>query len=128
MTVKVLFDELLTLLKNLEGINIFATNPDVIMGNAEGSSADNVRNAYKWSFLHWGIGAWACYALVGLALAYFSYRRNLPLTIRSALVPLFGRSLSGTLGHVVDIVAVAACLTGRWTHTAHLRRKRIGIG
>lgn len=95
-----------------EPIYHFATNPDVIMGEAEGSSADNVRNAYKWSFLHWGIGAWASYALVGLALAYFSYRRNLPLTIRSALVPLFGRSLSGTLGHVVDIVAVVATVLG----------------
>jgi choline/carnitine/betaine transport len=95
-----------------EPIYHFATNPDVIMGDAEGSSAENVRNAYKWSFLHWGIGAWACYALVGLALAYFSYRRNLPLTIRSALVPLFGKSLSGTLGHVVDIVAVVATVLG----------------
>ncbi len=47
----------------------FATNPDVIMGTAETSSADNVRPAYKWSFLHWGFSAWACYALVGLALA-----------------------------------------------------------
>jgi len=90
----------------------FATNPDVIMGAVEGSSAENVRPAYKWSFLHWGIGAWACYALVGLSLAYFSYRRNLPLTIRSGLVPLFGRSLSGTLGHVVDIVAVVATVLG----------------
>jgi choline/carnitine/betaine transport len=95
-----------------EPIYHFATNPDVIMGSAEGSSAENVRNAYKWSFLHWGIGAWACYALVGLSLAYFSYRRNLPLTIRSALVPLFGKSLSGTLGHVVDIVAVVATVLG----------------
>lgn len=95
-----------------EPIYHFATNPDVIMGDAEGSTAENVRNAYRWSFLHWGIGAWACYALVGLSLAYFSYRRNLPLTIRSALVPLFGRSLSGTLGHVVDIVAVVATVLG----------------
>lgn len=95
-----------------EPINHFAANPDVIMGSVEGSSAENVRNAYKWSFLHWGIGAWACYALVGLSLAYFSYRRNLPLTIRSALVPLFGKSLSGTLGHVVDIVAVVATVLG----------------
>ena len=50
----------------------FATNPDVIQGLAEGSTAENVRPAYKWSFLHWGISAWACYALVGLSLGYFS--------------------------------------------------------
>ena len=90
----------------------FATNPDVIQGLAEGSTAENVRPAYKWSFLHWGISAWACYALVDLSLGYFSYRRNLPLTIRSGLVPLFGERLSGGLGHAIDIVAVVATVVG----------------
>ncbi|MBO9477068.1 BCCT family transporter [Shimia sp. R11_0] len=90
----------------------FANNPEVIKGLAEGSSAENVRYAYKWSFLHWGFSAWACYALVGLSLGYFSYRRNLPLTIRSGLSPLFGSSLSGPLGHVIDIVAVVATVLG----------------
>ena len=90
----------------------FANNPEVIQGLAEGSSEGNVRNAYKWSFLHWGFSAWACYALVGLSLGYFSYRRNLPLTIRSGLTPLFGSALSGPLGHVIDIVAVVATVLG----------------
>ncbi len=90
----------------------FGNNPEVIQGLASASSEDNVRNAYKWSFLHWGFSAWACYALVGLSLAYFSYRRNLPLTIRSGLSPLFGSRLSGTLGHVIDIVAVVATVLG----------------
>ncbi|MFP3656279.1 BCCT family transporter, partial [Burkholderia sp. SIMBA_052] len=53
-----------------------------------------------------------CYALVGLSLAYFSYRRNLPLTVRSGLTPLFGNRMSGTLGHFVDIVAVVATILG----------------
>jgi len=90
----------------------FATNPEVIQGLATGSSVDNVRPAYKWSFLHWGFSAWACYALVGLSLGYFSYRRNLPLTIRAGLTPIFGRSLSGPIGHLVDIVAVVATVLG----------------
>lgn len=90
----------------------FANNPNVIMGETTGSTADNVTAAYVWSFLHWGFSAWACYALVGLSLAYFSYRRNLPLTVRSALVPLFGARLSGPVGHVVDIVAVVATILG----------------
>ncbi|KHA54211.1 BCCT family transporter [Sulfitobacter geojensis] len=90
----------------------FATNPNVIMGESGASAADNVNNAYLWSFLHWGFSAWACYAIVGLSLAYFSYRRNLPLTIRSALTPLFGESLSGILGHIVDVVAVVATILG----------------
>ncbi len=90
----------------------FANNPNVIMGETTGSAADNVTAAYVWSFLHWGLSAWACYALVGLSLAYFSYRRNLPLTVRSGLTPLFGNRMSGTVGHVVDIVAVVATILG----------------
>jgi len=90
----------------------FATNPEVIQGMSDPSAANNVRSAYKWSFLHWGFSAWACYALVGLSLGYFSFRRNLPLTIRAGLTPLFGRSLSGPLGHLVDIVAVVATVLG----------------
>ena len=62
--------------------------------------------------LHWGTSAWACYALVGLALAFFSYQRGLPLTIWSGLTPLFGKALSGPLGHIVDIVSVIATILG----------------
>ena len=90
----------------------FGTNPEVIQGVTEGSAANNVRAAYKWSFLHWGFSAWGCYAIVGLSLAFFAYSRGLPLTIRSGLVPLFGKSLSGPLGHVIDIVSVIATILG----------------
>ncbi|MGB7317390.1 MAG: BCCT family transporter, partial [Planktotalea sp.] len=90
----------------------WAKNPDTIRGITEGSTAENVRAAYVWSFTHWGLAAWAAYAIVGLSLAYFSYRRDLPLTIRSALAPLFGRSLSGPLGHTIDVVAVVATVLG----------------
>jgi choline-glycine betaine transporter len=65
-----------------------------------------------WSFTHWGLAAWAAYAIVGLGLGYYAYRRNLPLTIRSALVPIFGRSLEGPLGHIIDVVAVVATVLG----------------
>ncbi|MEL6678065.1 MAG: BCCT family transporter [Pseudomonadota bacterium] len=95
-----------------EPVYHFQNNPEVIKGITTASGADNVRMAYKWSFLHWGLGAWACYAIAGLALAFFSYRRGLPLTIRSSLTPLFGSALSGRLGHVVDIVAVVATILG----------------
>jgi choline/carnitine/betaine transport len=95
-----------------EPIYHFSTNPEIIMGQMQAESADVVRSAFKWSFLHWGLTAWGCYALTGLALAFFSYRRGLPLTIRSGLTPLFGSSLSGGLGHVIDIVAVIATVLG----------------
>jgi choline/carnitine/betaine transport len=90
----------------------FATNPSTIQGLTEGSTAGNVREAYVWSFTHWGLAAWSAYAIVGLSLAYFAYRRDLPLTIRSALVPIFGAKMSGPLGHTVDVVAVVATVLG----------------
>lgn len=95
-----------------EPVYHFNNNPEVIKGLTTGGAADNIRMAYKWSFLHWGIGAWACYAIAGLSLSFFSYRRGLPLTMRSSLTPLFGSKLSGSIGHVVDIVAVVATILG----------------
>ncbi|MFT6154451.1 MAG: choline/carnitine/betaine transport [Bermanella sp.] len=90
----------------------FASNPGTIMGLTEGSTAGNVREAYIWSFTHWGLAAWAAYAIVGLSLGFYSYRRGLPLTIRSALAPLFGDRLSGPIGHTIDVVAVVATVLG----------------
>ena len=95
-----------------EPVAHFKNNPAVIQGINTALGEDNVREAYIWSFLHWGLSAWACYAVAGLALAFFSYRRGLPLTIRSSLTPLFGKSLSGTVGHIIDIVAVVATILG----------------
>ena len=95
-----------------EPIYHFNNNPEVIQGMATAGGVDNVANAYKYSFLHWGFSAWSSYAIIGLSLAYFSYRRSLPLTTRSALTPLFGKSLSGPLGHVIDVVAVVATILG----------------
>jgi choline/carnitine/betaine transport len=95
-----------------EPVAHFGSNPETIQGITTGGTADNIRMAYKWSFLHWGLGAWACYAIAGLSLAFFSYRRGLPLTIRSGLTPLFGKALSGPLGHLIDIVAVVATILG----------------
>jgi len=90
----------------------FSNNPDIIRGTLEARTAEAVRPAYLYTFLHWGFAAWATYALVGLAIGYVAYRRNLPLTIRSALVPLFGQRMSGFAGHVVDVVAVVATILG----------------
>lgn len=90
----------------------FGKNPDIIRGLAQPYSAEAVPSAYEYTFLHWGFAAWGTYALVGLAIGYVAYRRNLPLTIRSALAPLFGKAMSGLPGHLVDIVAVVATVLG----------------
>ena len=95
-----------------EPVYHFQNNPDVIQGLATAAGANNVLNAYKWSYLHWGFSAWASYAIAGLALGFFAYRRGLPLTIRSALTPLFGSRLSGWTVHLIDIVAVIATILG----------------
>jgi len=61
---------------------------------------------------HWGLHAWATYAVVGLALAFFCFNRGMPLTLRSAFYPLFGKAIWGPLGHFIDIMAVLASLFG----------------
>ncbi len=64
------------------------------------------------AILHWGLHAWGVYAVVGLALAFFCFNRGLPLTMRSAFYPLFGKAVWGPLGHVIDITAVLATIFG----------------
>jgi choline/glycine/proline betaine transport protein len=78
----------------------------------EGGSAAAATRAMDLTFLHWGVHAWAVYALVGLSLAYFSYNRQLPLTIRSAFYPLLGERIHGPIGDAIDILAVVATLFG----------------
>ena len=95
-----------------EPIFHFASNPDTIQGFSTGLDENNVRNAYKWALLHYGFTPWACYGVVGISLGYLSYGRGLPLTIRTGLQPLFGRAMSGWLGHLVDIAAILATLIG----------------
>ncbi|MDX5365199.1 MAG: BCCT family transporter, partial [Alphaproteobacteria bacterium] len=78
----------------------------------EGGTVDAARNAMQLSFFHWGLHAWAIYAVMGLALAYFSFRRGLPLSVRSALYPLIGERIHGWPGHLVDIFAVFGTMFG----------------
>ena len=64
------------------------------------------------TFFHWGVHAWAIYGVVGLALAYFGYRKGEPLAIRSAFRPLLGDRVKGPIGDVIDIFAVVGTLAG----------------
>ena len=78
----------------------------------EAETVEAARQAMRITFFHWGIHAWAIYAVVALALAYFSFRHGLPLTIRSSLYPLIGERIHGPIGHAVDIFAVLGTLFG----------------
>lgn len=73
---------------------------------------DAARQAMQVAFFHWGFHIWAIYGLVGLVLAYFSFRHGLPLSMRSTLYPLIGERIHGPIGHVVDIVAILGTLFG----------------
>lgn len=78
----------------------------------EGQSIEAARKAIVWSIFHYGFTGWCMYALIGIALGYFSYRYNLPLTIRSALYPIFGDRIKGWIGDLVDIAAVIGTIFG----------------
>ncbi|SDV10691.1 choline/glycine/proline betaine transport protein [Pseudomonas mucidolens] len=85
----------------------------------EGAAATQMaaRQALQLTFLHWGLHGWAIYALVGLAVAYFAYRHNQPLALRSALYPLVGeRWVKGAAGHAVDGFGMFVTLLGLVTN------------
>lgn len=75
-------------------------------------SVESAKQAMNLSFLHWGLHAWGLYTIVALALAYFHFRRGLPLSIRSTLYPLLGQKIYGPWGHTVDILAVFGTMFG----------------
>ena len=78
----------------------------------EGATAAAARESMKITFFHWGLHAWAIYAVVALTLAFFSFRHGLPLTLRSALYPLIGNRIHGPIGHAVDIFAIIGTVLG----------------
>ncbi|HMQ60903.1 MAG TPA: BCCT family transporter, partial [Flavilitoribacter sp.] len=84
------------------------SNPPLEAAN----EAEQARIAMKYTLLHWGLHAWAIYAMVGLALAFFAFNKKLPLTIRSVFYPLLGDRIHGRFGDIVDVVAVVATLFG----------------
>lgn len=90
-----------------EPIQHLSTPPD-----RQPMTLDAARQAMVITFFHWGVHAWAVYAVVGLSLAYFSFRYDLPLTIRSGLYPLIGNRIYGPAGDAVDIFAIVSTVFG----------------
>jgi choline/glycine/proline betaine transport protein len=75
-------------------------------------TAESAREAMLLTYHHWGLGAWGIYAVLGLSLAYFGYRHNLPMTVRSALYPLIGDRIKGWPGNLVDVLAIFGTIFG----------------
>jgi len=86
----------------------YAGNPFV----EAGLSNEAAQAAMRITFFHWGLHPWAIFIIVALSMAYFSYRKGLPLTMRSVLYPLIGDRIYGPIGHTVDIVTVAITAFG----------------
>lgn len=84
-------------------------------GLAAAQSREAALVAMKYSYFHWALHPWAIYAIVGLAIAYFTYRKGLPILISSAFTPLLGSALNGPIGKTIDILAVIATLFGTAT-------------
>ncbi len=77
-----------------------------------GGTIPAAREAMGITLFHWGFHAWAIYAVVALILAFFAYRHNLPLTLRSALFPIIGERIYGPIGHMTDILAIISTTFG----------------
>lgn len=98
-----------------EPITYLQGNPFLDMHNIEPNTLEAAQVAIRLTMFHWGLHGWAIYILVGLCLAYFCYRRGLPLTVRSGLYPLLGDKIYGPIGHAVDFLAIFSTLFGTAT-------------
>ncbi len=82
------------------------------LGAAAGDVEGARQLAMAATIFHWALHPWAIYAVVALSLAFFTYNRGLPLTLRSAFYPILGERVWGWWGHIIDTVAVFATLFG----------------
>src|ERR687898_507359 len=85
------------------------------LGLAKPGTDDAARVAMEYSYFHWALQAWAIYALVGLALGYFCFRKGMPNLISSAFHPLLGDRVYGPVGKGIDILAIFATMFGSAT-------------
>ena len=82
------------------------------LSESVGITRESAQIAMRLSIFHWGLHGWAIYAMMGMSLAYFSFRQGLPLSIRSTLFSVFGDKIYGPLGFVADLLAVIGTVFG----------------
>ncbi|MGM0688493.1 MAG: glycine betaine uptake BCCT transporter [Bacillota bacterium] len=81
----------------------------------EAETAEAAELAMRYTFFHWGLHPWAVFALVGMALAYFQFRKGMPALISSVFQPILGNRIHGPIGQAIDILAVFATVFGLGT-------------
>ena len=91
-----------------EPISHFAGNPPL----SEAGTNAALKESMRFTFFHWGIHAWAIYALVGLCLAYFNFRKDAPGLISASLGPILGKYSKGHVATLIDVIAVTATVVG----------------
>lgn len=80
--------------------------------DGDGGTAAAAGQAMVYTFFHWGLHAWAVYVVLGMSVAFFSFRHGLPLTVRSIFYPVLGDRIHGPIGHAIDVLAVFGTLFG----------------
>ncbi|MGE3529833.1 MAG: BCCT family transporter [Methyloceanibacter sp.] len=95
-----------------EPLTHYADNPLLAYWGDNPSDRVRARVAMEITFFHWGLMPWALYALAGVIFAYFSFRRSAPLTVRSAMRPLFGNAVGRWPGKVADVFVIVATVFG----------------
>ncbi len=85
-------------------------------GLAEPRTEEAARIALQYTYFHWGFNGWAFYALMGGAMAYFSFRKGQPILVSATFTPVLGENASERpLGRVIDALAIVATLFGTAT-------------
>ena len=90
----------------------YPNNPHADNAGAVELNEARAVDAVRVTYFHWGLQGWSVYVVVGLCLAYFGFRKKLPLTLRSALYPIIGERIYGPVGHGVDLLAVFGTVFG----------------
>jgi glycine betaine transporter len=85
------------------------------MGMAEPGTPAAAQLAMEYSFFHWGFHPWAMYAVIGLSIGYFAYRKGGGNLISAAFRPLLGDRVDRAPGKAIDVVAIFATLFGSAT-------------
>ncbi|MGI9311870.1 MAG: BCCT family transporter, partial [bacterium] len=90
----------------------YPNNPFADHAGAYAMTEQRAVHAMRVTYFHWGFHGWSVYVVIGLCLAYFGFRKKLPLTLRSALYPIIGERIYGPIGHAVDLLAVFGTVFG----------------